>query len=69
MRADTHQLDVRRLNAVTRKLQRMPQKTVFPSMRCPGEVVLHTDSGYRRMEQIDDVKAMACHDYAYYNAV
>ena len=49
-------LDVRRLNAVARKLQRMLQKTVFPFMRCAGEVDLHTDSGYRRMEQIDDFK-------------
>merc|ERR1712086_862475 len=49
-------LDVRRLNAVTRKLQKTPQKTVFPFMKCAGKVDLHTDSGYRRMEQVDDVK-------------
>ena len=49
-------LDVRRLNAVTRKLQKTLQKTVFPSMTCAGEVDLHTDSGYRRMELVDDVK-------------
>ena len=49
-------LDVRRLNAVTRKLQRMPKKTVFPFMKCTGEADLHTDSGYRRMEQVEDVK-------------
>ena len=43
-------LDVRRLNAATRKLQRMPKKTVFPFMKCTGEAYLHTDSGHRRME-------------------
>ena len=49
-------LYVRRLNAVKRKLQRRAQKTVFLSMRCAGEIDLHTDSGYRGMRQVDDVK-------------
>jgi len=34
----------------------MPQKLIYPRMTCTGEVDLHTDSGYRRIEKIDDVK-------------
>jgi len=51
-------LDVRRLNAVTRKLQREPKTVVFPAMKCLEKCDLHTDSGYRRMtgEADDDVK-------------
>ena len=51
-------LDVRRLNAITRKLQKEPKKLVFPAMKCSGEVDLHSDSGYRRMtgEKGDDEK-------------
>ena len=51
-------LDVRRLNAVVRKLQQSPQKVVYPRMTCKGELDLHTDSGYRRMtgEADDDIK-------------
>ena len=49
-------LDVRRLNAVTRKLQKEPQKQIFPAMECSRICDIHTDSGYRRMEQVDDVK-------------
>ena len=49
-------LDVRRLNAVTRVLQRAPKKLIFVAMKCAGFVDLHTDSGYRRVESADDVK-------------
>ena len=42
-------LDVRRLNAITRKLQKEPQKLIFPAMKCTRKVDLHTDSGYRRL--------------------
>ena len=51
-------LEVRRLNAVVRKLQQSPQKIIFPQMTCKGELDLHTDSGYRRMtgEADDDIK-------------
>ena len=47
-------LDVRRLNAVTRKLQKEPQKLIFPAMKCAQDVDLHSDSGYRRMSGVDD---------------
>merc|ERR1712159_948679 len=40
-------LEVRRLNALTRKLQKEPKKLVFPSMTCGNVLDLHTDSGYR----------------------
>ena len=49
-------LDVRRLNAITRKLQKEPQKLIFKAMVCQKSVDLHTDSGYRRMEKVDDEK-------------
>ena len=42
-------LDVRRLNAVTRKLQREPQRLVYPAMLCDGHLDLHSDSGFRRL--------------------
>ena len=49
-------IDVRRLNAITRKLQSSPQKLVYPAMTCLGQADLHTDSGYRRMTEVDDEK-------------
>ena len=49
-------LEVRRLNAVTRKLQAKPQKLLYPAMKCSGTTDLHTDSGYRRMVEVEDVK-------------
>ena len=42
-------LDVRRLNAITRKLQREPKKLVYPAMKCLKRVDMHTDSGHRRL--------------------
>ena len=47
-------LDVRRLNAVTRKLQKEPHKLVFPAMTCNATIDLHSDSGYRRLNGDDD---------------
>jgi len=49
-------LEVRRLNAVTRKLQQAPGKLIFKAMVCSRECDIHTDSGYRRVEVVDDVK-------------
>ena len=49
-------LDVRRLNAITRKLQKEPQKLVFQAMKCQKKVDIHTDSGYRRLDSVEDVK-------------
>ena len=51
-------LDVRRLNAIVRRVQREPQKLIFPAMRCSGQVDLHSDSGYRRLtgEADDELK-------------
>ena len=42
-------LDVRRLNAITRKLQKEPKKLTYPGMRCKKKVDVHADSGYRRL--------------------
>ena len=33
-------LDIRRLNAITRKLQREPQKLIFHAMRCIGQLAV-----------------------------
>ena len=49
-------LDIRRLNALTRKLQREPQKLIFHAMRCIGQLDIHTDSGYRRITEAEDVR-------------
>ena len=49
-------LEVRRLNAVTRKLQKEPQKVIFKAMHCGEDVDLHTDSGYRRIDSADETK-------------
>jgi len=49
-------LDVRRLNAITRKLQREPKKITYLYMQCSRELDLHTDSGYRRITEAEDVK-------------
>ena len=49
-------LDVRRLNAVTRKLQQKPQKLIYPSMKCVGKVDCHADSGYRRVTSLDEIQ-------------
>jgi hypothetical protein len=53
---DPTNLDVRRLNAVTRKLQQKPGKLIFKAMTCIKECDIHTDSGYRRMTEVEDVK-------------
>ena len=53
--APTH-LEVRRLNAIARKLQKEPQKLIFRAMKCQGQVDIHADSGYRRLDAADDVK-------------
>ena len=42
-------LQVRRLNALTRKLQKTPQKLRCPAMKCLGKCDLHSDSDYRRI--------------------
>jgi hypothetical protein len=47
-------LDVRRLNAVTRKLQKEPKQLIFPAMECLSKVDLHVDSGYRRLTGEED---------------
>eukprot|EP00959_Pyramimonas_sp_CCMP1952_P242661 5072050-Pyramimonas_sp.AAC.1 len=51
-------LQVRRLNAITRKLQACPKKIVYQAMTPIGKVDLHIDSGYRRLSggADDDVK-------------
>ena len=49
-------LHVRRLNAITRKLQKEPKTLLFPAMICTGQIDLHVDSGYRRMIEVDDEK-------------
>jgi hypothetical protein len=49
-------LEVRRLNAVVRKLQKEPKKLIFPAMACKGIFDIHTDSGFRRMTEVDDIK-------------
>jgi hypothetical protein len=49
-------LEVRRLNAVTRKLQKEHPKLVFPYMKCLGNADLHSDSGYRRLDNVEDIK-------------
>lgn len=49
-------LDVRRLNAITRKLQKDPKELTYAAMECSKHCDLHTDSGYRRMTEADDVK-------------
>jgi hypothetical protein len=49
-------LDVRRLNAVTRKLQKDPQKLKFTAMHCSGHLDIHTDSGYRRITEAGDIR-------------
>eukprot|EP00974_Lingulodinium_polyedra_P088915 8618765-Lingulodinium_polyedra.AAC.1 len=38
-----------RLNSVARKLQKSPQKLIYPAMKCNGTVDIHSDSGYRRL--------------------
>eukprot|EP00959_Pyramimonas_sp_CCMP1952_P095778 2002664-Pyramimonas_sp.AAC.1 len=42
-------IQVRRLSAITRKLQACPKKIVYQAMNPAGEVDLHSDSGYRRL--------------------
>eukprot|EP00959_Pyramimonas_sp_CCMP1952_P264404 5529040-Pyramimonas_sp.AAC.1 len=51
-------IHVRRLNAITRKLQACPKKIVYQSMIPTGEVDLRSDSGYRRLsgDADDEVK-------------
>eukprot|EP00959_Pyramimonas_sp_CCMP1952_P196164 4101244-Pyramimonas_sp.AAC.1 len=47
-------LQVRRLNAIVRKLQTCPKKIVYPAMTPTGEVDIHSDSGYRRLTGDED---------------
>eukprot|EP00959_Pyramimonas_sp_CCMP1952_P085813 1795070-Pyramimonas_sp.AAC.1 len=42
-------IQVRRLNAITRKLQACPKKIANQAMNPAGEVDLYEDSGYRRL--------------------
>eukprot|EP00959_Pyramimonas_sp_CCMP1952_P364707 7637484-Pyramimonas_sp.AAC.1 len=51
-------LQVRRLNAVTRKLISSPKRITFPRMKPTDEVDLHSDSGYRKLtgEEGDETK-------------
>eukprot|EP00959_Pyramimonas_sp_CCMP1952_P415499 8706052-Pyramimonas_sp.AAC.2 len=42
-------MQVRRLGAITRKLQACPKKVAYHTMAPRGEVDLHSDSGYRRL--------------------
>jgi hypothetical protein len=49
-------IDVRRLNAITRKLQKEPKKLIFAAMTCSGTVDIHTDSGYRRVTDLEDLQ-------------
>eukprot|EP00959_Pyramimonas_sp_CCMP1952_P425160 8905456-Pyramimonas_sp.AAC.1 len=42
-------MSVRRLCATARKLQACPKKIVYQAMTPTGEVDLHGDSGYRRL--------------------
>eukprot|EP00959_Pyramimonas_sp_CCMP1952_P414111 8676290-Pyramimonas_sp.AAC.1 len=42
-------IQVRRLNAITRKLQACPKKIVYQAMTLTGEVDLYSDSGSRRL--------------------
>ena len=47
-------LDVRRLNAVTRKLQASPRRLRYPVMKRSGTIGIYTGSGYRRLTGEDD---------------
>ena len=47
-------LDVRRLNAITRKVQQSPKKLVYVAMKPNGQVDLHSDSGYKRIDKAED---------------
>jgi len=47
-------LDLRRLNAVTRKVQQQPKKFIFKAMTCSKECDTHTDSGYRQVPDGND---------------
>ena len=40
-------IQVRRLNVATRKLQSCPKKIAYPAMTPTDEVDVHSDSGYR----------------------
>eukprot|EP00959_Pyramimonas_sp_CCMP1952_P440698 9226494-Pyramimonas_sp.AAC.1 len=42
-------IQVRRLNAITREPQACPRKTVYQATTPTGQVDLHSDSGYRRL--------------------
>ena len=49
-------LDVRRLNAIARKLQREPQKLIFEATICSRGCDVHTNSGFMRMAEVAGVK-------------
>eukprot|EP00959_Pyramimonas_sp_CCMP1952_P415704 8710304-Pyramimonas_sp.AAC.1 len=51
-------IQARRLNAITSKLQACPKKTVYQAMTPTGDLDLHSDSGFRRLsgDADDDVK-------------
>eukprot|EP00959_Pyramimonas_sp_CCMP1952_P016750 355170-Pyramimonas_sp.AAC.1 len=44
-------VQARRLNAITRKLQACPKKIVYQAMTPTGEVDLRSDTGYRRLRR------------------
>ena len=48
---------MRKLNALTRKMQLSPKEVIFPAMMCDGSLDIITDSGYRRLtDAADEVK-------------
>ena len=47
-------LQVRRLNAITRKLLQCPKKIVYQNMTPDGTIDLHSDSGYRKLTSEED---------------
>eukprot|EP00973_Karenia_brevis_P020560 2823133-Karenia_brevis.AAC.1 len=49
-------LDVRRLNTITRKLQQKPAQLVIQGKKCKNVRDIHTDSGYRRIDSADDIQ-------------
>eukprot|EP00959_Pyramimonas_sp_CCMP1952_P161388 3374979-Pyramimonas_sp.AAC.1 len=53
-------IQVRRLNAIARKLQACPNQIVYQAMNPTGEADLHSDSGYRRLsgDADDDVNLL-----------
>eukprot|EP00959_Pyramimonas_sp_CCMP1952_P094703 1981059-Pyramimonas_sp.AAC.1 len=50
-------LQVRRLNAATRKLISSPKRITFPRMKPTNELDIHSDSGYRKLTGEEDDEA------------